>query len=155
MPTKTIILASHGTPGARAAEEAALKAANIENASITHLFVVPDFWADMRGDDWLNNAITQNTFSDYLTSELAREAAEEINRLKEKANTMGVIFQTRAMTGKPADCLISLAEEESPDMIFIGVPRSKGEEGYNSRMKLDPLVRALKTQLIIVPRSQS
>ncbi|MCK4709203.1 MAG: universal stress protein, partial [Gammaproteobacteria bacterium] len=92
---------------------------------------------------------------DYVTSELAREAAEEVNRLKEKAQSMGVKLQTRAMTGKPTDCLISLSEEENPYLTFIGTPRRKGEEGYNSRMKLDPLVRALKTQLIIVARNKN
>ncbi len=154
MSTKVIILASHGTPGARAAENAALKAANTEKASILHLFVVPDFWGDMRGDDWLNNEVTQKRFGDYVENELAREAAEEVNRLKQKAQKIGVTLQTRAMYGKPCDCLISLSEEENPDLIFIGVPRLKGEQGYNSRMKLDPLVRALKTQLVIVPRNK-
>jgi nucleotide-binding universal stress UspA family protein len=108
----------------------------------------------MRGDDWLNNEVTQKRFGDYVENELAREAAQEINRLKQKAQKTGVTFQTRAMYGKPCDCLITLAEEENPDLIFIGAPRLKGEQGYNSRMKLDPLVRALKTPLIIVPRNK-
>jgi nucleotide-binding universal stress UspA family protein len=150
--SKTIILASHGTPGARAAEEAALEIAQNDKANIIHLYVVPDFWRGMRGDDWLNNAVTQKRFGDYLENELASEARIEINRLKENADRAGVLLETRAMFGKPAECLISVSEEESPYSIFIGTPRPRGEQGYNSRMKLEPLVQSLKARLVIVPR---
>jgi len=150
--SKTIILASHGTPGARAAEEAALETAKTDNTNIIHLFVVPDFWRGMRGDDWLNNAVTQKRFGDYVENELAREAAIEIERLKEKAKSAGVLLETRAMFGKPVECLMSVFEQENPYLIFIGAPRPKGEQGYNSRMKLEPLVRSLNAPLTIVPR---
>ena len=154
MSIDRIILASHGTPGARAAEAAALELATREGAGIVHLYVVPDFWRGMRGDDWLNNAVTQERFGEYIESELAREAAEEIDRLGKSAESLGVSLQSRAMFGKPADCLIRLCEEEGGDIAVIGAPRRKGETGYSSRMKLDPLVRALKMRLLIVPREE-
>lgn len=153
MTEKKIILASHGTLGARAAESAALEMAEENNYKIIHLYVVPDFWRGMRGDDWLNNAITQKTFGDYVENELAKEATIEVNRLKESANEKGVILETRATFGKPVDSLILLSQEVKPSMIFMGTPRSKGEQGYNSRMKLEPLVRSLTAQLVIVPRN--
>ncbi len=155
MKEETIILASHGTPGARAAENAALNMAKNNNYKIIHLYVIPDFWRGMRGDDWLNNAITQKTFGDYVENELAKEATTEVNRLKENADKNGVSIETRATFGKPAESLILLSQEVKPSMIFIGTPRPKGEQGYNSRMKLEPLVRSLTTQLLIVPRNKS
>ncbi len=154
MSVKTIILASHGTTGARVAEDAALEFALANNTAIIHLYVVPEFWRGMRGDDWLNNNITQERFGDYIEEELAKEAKIEIDRLQEKVHKAGVSLKTQAKFGKPADCLISLCEEQEKDSqaIFMGMPRPKGEQGYNSRMKLEPLVHSLKTQLIIVPR---
>ncbi len=154
MTKKIFILASHGTQGARAAEDAALKTAKQENAQIIHLYVVPDFWRGMRGDDWLNNTVTQKRFGDYLEDELAQEASVEVNRLKAKADEMGVSLETRTTFGKPVDSLLLLSENEKPSMIFIGVPRLKGEKGYNSRLKLEPLVRSLTAQLVIVPRNK-
>ncbi|MBI3917985.1 MAG: hypothetical protein HY322_13365 [Betaproteobacteria bacterium] len=43
-----ILLASHGTPGARAAESIALALA-MPGATLFHLTVVPDFWRGMPG----------------------------------------------------------------------------------------------------------
>ena len=152
MTARTIITASHGTPGAQAAEDAAIKAARHTGARLIHLYVVPDFWRGMRGDDWLNNAVTQEKFGNYLEGELAREAGRQIDRFTEKAQKNGVPITTRAMFGKPADCLVRLEEEEKPERVFIGAPRKKGETGYNSRMKLEVLVRSLTCPLTIVPR---
>jgi len=149
---KKILLASHGTPGARAAERAALEMAAAEDAEVVHLYVVPEFWRGMRGDDWLNNAATQETFGNYVEDELAREARDEVERLAADARAAGVTLSSRAMFGAPADCLLKAAREERPDMVVMGMPRPKGESGYSSRMKLDPLVRGLDVRLLIVPR---
>ncbi len=149
---KKILLASHGTPGARAAERVALEMAAAEDAEVVHLYVVPEFWRGMRGDDWLNNAATQETFGNYVEGELAREARDEVERLAADARTAGVTLSSRAMFGAPADCLLKAAREERPDMVVMGMPRPKGESGYSSRMKLDPLVRGLDVRLLIVPR---
>jgi hypothetical protein len=54
-PARAILLASHGTPGARAAEAAAFDLC-AQEGRVHHLVVVPDFWKGMLGDDWLNNA---------------------------------------------------------------------------------------------------
>jgi hypothetical protein len=56
-----ILLASHGTAGARAAEAAALDRC-AGGATLHQLVVVPDLWKGMLGDDWLNNAVTQARF---------------------------------------------------------------------------------------------
>ena len=152
MSKQTIILASHGTTSAQAAEKAAINAAKHTNANLVHLYVVPDFWRGMRGDDWLNNTITQKRFGDYIEGELAREATEQVDRLNALAEKSGVSITTRAMFGKPADCLIKLCEQENPARVFIGTPRPKGEQGYNSRMKLEPIIRALTCPMTIVPR---
>ena len=58
---KNILLASHGTIGAQAAEQAAFNMCR-KNTQITHLIVIPKFWKDILGDDWLNNDCTRNKF---------------------------------------------------------------------------------------------
>jgi hypothetical protein len=72
MNNKQILLASHGTAGACAAEKAALNMCSFES-QLHHLFVVPDFWKGMLGDDWLNNAITQINYGKYLEGELEKD----------------------------------------------------------------------------------
>lgn len=151
MQIEKIVLASHGTPGARAAERTAFELARNQGAAIAHLYVVPEFWAGMRGDDWLNNAVTQATFGDYLENELAAEASEEIQRLRRQAESLEIPFTSRAMFGEPTHCLQRMCETEQPDLAVMGTPRPRGISGYRSRIKLDRLMQELPVPLMIVP----
>ncbi len=146
------MLASHGTPGARAAESYAIARAAHGRGRLVHLYVVPDFWGGMKGDDWLNSPRARNDFGEYLEGELTREAEAEISRVKQKAAAAGVKdTAVRLMHGRPAECLLRVAEEEGVDMVVMGAPRPKGMAGYRSRMALEPLVRGLSVPLIVVP----
>ena len=55
-PPATLLLCHHGTPGAAAAEALAYGIAVPGATTLVHCLVVPELWAGMQGDDWLNNA---------------------------------------------------------------------------------------------------
>jgi len=155
---KTVLLASHGTPGARAAERAALDlcCAQAVPAALHHLVVVPDFWKGMMGDDWLNNAVTQIRFGKYVENQIARETAEEVDRVAKAAEASGLAYSSELALGKPADCLIASAERGPNgvgafDIVVIGSPRPRGAPGLRSRMDLETLVRGLGVALMVVP----
>ncbi len=154
MKLQKIILSSHGTSGARVAEEAALALCVESGASLRQLFVVPDFWKGMMGDDWLNNAVTQARFGRYVESQLAREAANVIRRLGEKAEDAGVSCSDVLRLGKPAPCLVTACQGDTYDLAVIGSPRPKGSPGLRSRMDLEFLARSLPTRLLIVPHPE-
>lgn len=151
MKIKKLILASHATPGARAAEDAAFELCAGNGASLYHLLVVPDFWKGMMGDDWLNNVATQIRFGNYLENQLVQEVADEIERLSARAKKKGIAYTDDVRLGKPAACLIDACAKGNFDFCVIGSPRPKGAEGYRSRMKPEELVRALTVRLLIVP----
>jgi len=151
MKLKNILLASHATPGARAAEDEAFRLCRDSGASLRHLLVVPDFWKGMMGDDWLNNAVTRVRFGDYVENQLAQDAADEIRRLSERAEKDGIAYSEDVRLGKPAACLIDACGERGFDLCVIGSPRPKGAEGLRSRMDLEALTRALGVRLLIVP----
>ncbi len=151
MKIKKLILASHATPGARAAEDAAFELCAETGASLYHLLVVPDFWKDMMGDDWLNNASTQIIYGNYLENQLVQEVADEIERLSKRAKQGGIAYTDDVRLGKPALCLLEACENGDFDLCVIGSPRPKGAEGYRSRMDLKPLTQSLPVRLLIVP----
>ncbi len=151
MKIEKIIVASHATPGAIAAEIAALDLARENGASLHQLLVVPDFWKGMMGDDWLNNAVTQIRFGRYVENQLARETAVEIDRMTGIAKNQGTVFSYDIVLGKPAECLIDACASVTYDLAVIGSPRPKGAPGYRSRMALEPLARTLNTRLMIIP----
>ncbi len=106
MKLKKIILASHATPGARAAEDAAFELCAESGASLYHLLVVPDFWKGMMGDDWLNNAGTQIIYGNYLENQLVQEVADEIELLSERSKQGGISYTDEVRLGNPALCLL-------------------------------------------------
>jgi len=150
MKFRSILLASHGTAGAKAAEHAAFDLC-AAGGRLHHLAVVPDFWKGMMGDDWLNTPATQARFGRYVENTLAREIAGHAEELAAEADRRGVTFSHEFQLGKPADCLIAVAGADTYDLAVIGAPRPKGVAGYRSRMAVEPLLRALSVPLLVVP----
>jgi nucleotide-binding universal stress UspA family protein len=149
-PARTILLASHGTPGARAAEQAALDLCAADGR-LHHLVVVPDFWKGMLGDDWLNNAAVHERFGRYVESRLEQEIAGHAAETEAATKGRGLRYSLEVRMGKPAECVAAVAAAADYDLVVVGSPRPKGVPGYRSRLALEALVRALKVPLFVVP----
>jgi len=147
---KKILLASHGTKGAAAAERTAIQLA-APRTRIVHLIVVPEFWSGMQGDDWLNNASTRDTFGRYVENELQQEVARHVTRLKRQMAKRRLRYETHMEYGNPADCLLAYAAKIKPDLVVVGSLRPKKMTGYRSRMLTDDVLRGLKAPMLIAP----
>ena len=149
LTAKTILLAYHGTDGAKRAEALAYQIISREGAHIVHLLVVPELWAGMQGDDWLNNASTRDTFGDYVEEQLAKDAAEQLAAVEAKCKQQGFSYTSILRVGDPADCVLAAARQTKADLVVIGPPRSKKISGLRSRMDLEKLVRDLPVPLLV------
>ena len=147
---KSILLSSHGTTGAQAAERMAIELC-ADNATINHLVVIPDLWKDMMGDDWLNNGVSRDRFGRYIESELGREVDEHCERVRQQAETKGIRYSCEIVLGKPDKCLTQACQDTEYDLVVMGSPRPKGVPGLRSRMATDPLAKNIKAPLLIVP----
>ncbi len=116
---------------------------------IVHLYVVPDFWDGMQGDDWLNNAWTRDTFARHVEGQLQAEANAQLRAVADRCETSGIQCEAVLRYGKPAECLLEAARECGADLVVIGPPRPKGTTGLRSRMDLDRLARGLTVPLLI------
>ena len=145
-----ILLASHGTTGARAADEVALALAT-PGGTLFHLTVVPDFWRGMMGDDWLNNVATRDDFCRHVETQLGREIERHRQDLEPRVRAAGARYAARVVLGKPADCLLDFAAETDPELVVIGSPRRRGVPGLRSRMRVEGLVNGLAAPLLVVP----
>ena len=150
MNIQNIILASHGTRGAQAAEQTLFSILN-RGMSVMHLIVVPDFWEGMMGDDWLNNASTRDVYKDYVEGELEKEVRETIQRVKLFVEQQEASYDTRLVRGEPDKCLLSLIEEVDVDTLILGGRRPKGVEGLRSYMLTERLMKGLTKQLLVTP----
>lgn len=149
-----VLLASHGTEGALAAELAALDAC-AAGATLTHLIVVPELWKDMMGDDWLNNGVSRDRFARYLESELGNEIEQHRARVETAAQQHQVLYHCDIVMGKPDKCLVDACQVNHYELVVTGSPRPKGKAGLRSRMMTDHVIKNLCTPLLIVPYPDS
>lgn len=147
---KRVLLASHGSPGGRAAEKVALQSA-AAGATLHHLVVVPDFWKGMQGDDWLNNASTRDVFARHVETTLEREVRAEMARVEKAARKRRLKYRPEMVLGDPVDCLLNTARRVRPDLVVAGAPRPKGRTGLRSRLVTEELLRELRAPLLVVP----
>lgn len=145
-----VLLASHGTEGALAAEQMALSMC-CKGAKLHHLIVVPTLWQGMTGDDWLNNGSTRDTFRRYLEGEIGREVDQHCERVSNNAEQNELEYISEIVLGEPDECLINSSQKNDFDLIIMGSPRPKGIKGLRSRMKTESLVRSLGIPLLVVP----
>ena len=150
---KLLLLAHHGSAGARLAEDLAFSVAAPGQTRILHLLVVPDFWGGMQGDDWLNNAWTRDAFARHVEGQLEADAKAEARALAARFAGRGFACESLLRYGDPAQCLVEAARETGADLVVIGPPRPKGEPGYRSRMDLERLARGLAVPLLMAARA--
>lgn len=151
-PPATLLLCHHGTPGAAAAEALALGLAAPGVTTVVHCLVVPTLWAGMQGDDWLNNASTRDTFGRYVENMLENDARKALGAVESHCRERGVDWRGILRVGEPAAVVLEVAAEVAADLVVIGPPRRKGEDGLRSRMDLEVLVRGLACPLLIAAR---
>ncbi|MCC6922797.1 MAG: universal stress protein [Nitrosomonas sp.] len=148
-----ILLASHGTEGAIVAENMALQVC-APAGRIDHLVVVPEFWRNITGDDWLNNGATRDRFRDYLDDTLRQDIDQQRQRVSQKASDRGLTYQHVVLLGEPEETLLHQARMHAYDLIVIGARRPGGKPGLRSMMLTKKLVHTLETALLIVPHPE-
>lgn len=146
-----LLLCHHGTGGALAAETLAYELALPGTTTVVHCLVVPELWGGMQGDDWLNNASTRDAFGNYLEGMLESDARRELAAVAARCKDRGLDYEPVMRLGNPAETAVAVAGEVGADLVVIGSPRRKGEEGLRSRMELETLVRGLQCPLLIAP----
>ncbi|NJD36413.1 MAG: universal stress protein [Betaproteobacteria bacterium] len=146
-----LLLCHHGTSGALSAEVLAHEFAVPGTTTLIHCLVVPEFWAGMQGDDWLNNASTRDAFGNYVENMLENDAKRELAAVASRCKERGLAYESVLRFGNPAETVLATAGEVGADLVVIGSPRKKGEGGLRSRMELEKLVHALKCPLLIAP----
>lgn len=150
----TVLLASHGTEGARAAEDCVLTSL-APGAHLRHLLIVPEFWQHMSGDGWRINASTEHLFCDYLENQLERETLDELARVHALATARGIGYSAASRSGPLDRCLAQEAAAGAYELVVIGAPRPRGTRGLRSKMDVAALLGALRVPLLIVPHPRT
>jgi hypothetical protein len=153
----SLLLCTHGTPGAQLAEHLVFNELCIKNPDIqvTVLTVIDQDWQLMTGDDWLNPSKAHTAFLDHVEQQIQEENKEEWQRIKDlypaasRATFTGVV-------GFIEETIIREAAKRKTDLIVIGPYRQsrrlfklKMEKGLRARIDPAKLQPALPCPLLI------
>ena len=144
-----ILLASHGSSGGIAAERAALRAGE-PGDELSHLYVIPSWWADMTGDDWLNNGVSRNQFRNYLTEQLWQESQDVMQRVKKLCMQSKIIYRSLLQVGQSDKSLEEAITQSDYDQIVVGSRRPKRVRGIKDIMLTPRIEKQYAKQLHIV-----
>ena len=149
---KHILLCTHGTPGARQAEDFVFNhlGPGLAPARITVLTVVNQDWSVMTGDDWLNASATRNAFRRHVDRQLAAEIAADWQRIRTTyppARTAGF----KRIFGPVEATFAEAAQALGCDLIVIGPYQQKQGRGFKARLRNKVLHPLLNVPLMVAP----
>ena len=143
------LLASHGTPGAIAAEDAAIALCD-KGDELDHLIVIPSWWADMTGDDWLNNGVSRNRYRAHLESELNNECDTSVRRVYEKCQQENIHYHSIVMLGETDKLLQKLGSDEKYAKVIVGSHRPKHVGGLKDTMLSSKVIKNLGERIEVI-----
>ena len=146
---KRILLASHGSRGSVAAELSAVLACHPQD-QLDHLYVIPSWWGDMTGDDWLNNGVSRNRFRNYLSEQLWRESQQVTQRVRHMCMRSNIVYRPLVQIGRSDQRLEVTARQTKYDRIFLGSRRPRHQHGLCDRMLTARIEKQFAEQLQIV-----
>jgi len=146
---KHILLATHGTPGARKAEALAREWADKYGAKVTILSIINEAWGDMTCDDWLNTSTTRNNFGSYVAGEIAKEIDGVWTRIREDFDGVEIDFLSKG--GKLEDVLAEAAEKVNPDVAVMGAWQKNQAPGFRDRLENKHLHPQMPCPLVVAP----
>ena len=123
---KKILLCTHGSEGARKAEQYVFEnlMQQLAQAQVTVLTIIDKDWSVMTGDDWLNTSKSRNTFIDYVEEQLGREIEADWQRIKEEyAQAAEARFMK--VVGDIEETIAEVAGKLECDLVIVGGYRKK------------------------------
>ncbi len=146
---KRILLATHGTPGARRAEALAADWAHASGAALVVLSIFNEDWKHMTGDDWLNTSATRNIFGDYVMAQVNAEMDRLTGRLR--TDFAGLNVRYLRASGSIARVLAETAAHERADVIIMGAYQKKQAPGFRARFENKHLHPLLPCPVVVAP----
>jgi nucleotide-binding universal stress UspA family protein len=146
---KHILLATHGTPGARKAELLAKQWADTYGAKVTVLSIINEAWGDMTCDDWLNTSTTRNKFGSYVAGEIASEIQHVWDRIRDEFEGVEIEFMT--ISGTLDDALVAAMKDTKPDVALMGAWQKRQAPGFRDRFENKRLHPQMPCPLVVAP----
>jgi hypothetical protein len=153
---KRLLLCTHGTPGARLAEQYFFNRLwpGFSEADATVLTLINQDWSVMVGDDWLNSSSTRNAFRSHVDQQLAQEIEMDWKRIR-NAYPRASACNYKRLFGPIEATIVEAAQKLACDCIVIGPYQKKQGKGFKARIQNKILHPMLTVPLIVAPGDQN
>lgn len=132
---KNILLCTHGSPGARKAEEYVFTKMMLgfPGVTVSVLTIIDKDWAEMSSDDWLNTSTARTQFKDYVDEQLGREIGADWQRIKE-TYPLAENVKFYKVVGGIEETMVELAGTLDCDLLVIGPYYKKPKRLFSTKM---------------------
>ena len=134
-----ILVATHGTEGAKKAELYACKLARVFGAELHVLYVIHSGWSSLVGMEWLHSSNTRMDFFRYAESQFNLRAKEVLEAFTDIATDIKIT--TSVKVGEPTEIILEEARVHHSDLIVIGCASRVRSEEYKARISMKKLLR--------------
>lgn len=147
---KRILIATHGTEGAKKAESYAIELAGALGADLHGLYVIHKGWGSLVGIEWLHSSEKRMEFYRYAESELYRMADVALTGFVQRAEAHGLNVKSSVRVGDPGDVIAEEAMDRHIDLIVIGGNSDVRSEEYKARISLKRLMKLAPCPVLVV-----
>lgn len=150
---KKILVATHGTEGAKKAELYAVELARAFGAELHGLYVIHKDWGSLVGIEWLHSSERRMEFYRYAESQFNIRAEEVLKAFAARAE--GLEVATAIKVGDPAEVIAEEAKDRQIDLIVIGGNSDVRSEEYKARISLKKLMKLAPCPVLIAAENTS
>ena len=136
---KKILLATHGTEGAKKAEQYSYELAKVFGAKLHGLYVIHSGWGSLVGIEWLHSSHTRMEFYRYAEAQFNLRASEVLESFRKFAADIKV--STAVKVGEPTEIILEEAKAYHADLIVVGSVSSIRSEEYKARISMKKLLK--------------
>lgn len=147
---KRILIATHGTEGAKKAESYAIELAEALGADLHGLYVIHKGWGSLVGIEWLHSSEKRMEFYRYAESELYRMADVALTGFVHRAEAHGLNVKSSVRVGDPGDVIAEEAGALGADLVIIGSASNGRSEEYRAKISLNKLLKSMPCSVLRV-----
>lgn len=148
-----MLVATHGTEGAKKAESCVIGLAREFGSELHCLYVIHKGWSSLVGIEWLHPSRTRMEFYKYAETVFIRSADEVLEALMK--HSTGIEVTTSIRVGEPAEVIADEAIDKGVDLIVIGSSSNKRSEEYKAKVSLKKLVKLAPCPVLVANNDSS
>ncbi len=147
---KRILVATHGTEGAKKAERLALELASQNNAELFVLYVINSNWSSITGIEWLNASHTRMEFYKHLEEDIYQKAEQTLKDINMMALENQIKINNIISVGIPEKVICNECEKNQIQLLVLGRKIKGKRADYIYTLQFKKIKDSISCPILIV-----